>query len=280
MFEPRMTNKKSKPKSSKIDKFRETLSTKKEDRKIPVGVPVQLAIHEARIENCIQQDKSIWLEIGKTLLAIQQQKEFPEKTFKAYIQRRWKRTRSWAYQIIEGYETVLALPKNVQPVVQNQKQALAIGKAEPEKRAAILKEAEKQGDTSPKKIFSLIEVGADKIEREKSEPKVEADFRVIVKDANGEDVPEEIEKDFQLAEEESKKQINSAQAIKNFLSTDEALNVEARGLRETAKDLLAGLKTHLSKHVLCPKCKGKKCAICSKRGFVSNHFATKGIGNK
>lgn len=152
----------------------------------------------------------------------------------------------------------------------NEAQARELAKAPKKKRAKVLAEASKDGKATAKKIAEVIE---------KQKP-VTAEFREIVKDHNGDEVPEPIAAEFQRAEKESKENVLHAQAIKNYLERDDATTVEARGLRETAKDLLAGLKTHLTKHVLCPKCGGKKCAVCSKRGFVSNYFATKGIGKK
>lgn len=270
--------KKSKPKSSKIDKFRETLSTKKEDRKIPVGIDADLLIDEMQIEKHLANAGTSFFEVDRLLTKICAEKKYTERTFDLYMRSRWGKSAKWAYKIMQDNRRVKTFSQSSVQNKQlseklNQNQAAALGKADPEKQAEILKDVAKEGKVTAKKI-------SEKIAEKSESKKVDAEFRHIIKDANGEDVPEEIAKDFQLAEEESKKQINSAQAIKNFLSTDEALNVEARGLRETAKDLLAGLKTHLSKHVLCPKCKGKKCAVCSKRGFVSNHFATKGIGKK
>jgi len=260
-------------KKSKIDSFRDTLSTAKSERPLPTGagIAARLAIHEVRIEKHLTSIDTSFFEIGKELAEIRDENDYGESTFEAYIKNRWNRNRDWGYKMIQGYQVKAGLPENVLPVIQNQKQALALGKAPEKERAAILKEVANDGEVTPKKI-------AEKI-KEKSEPK-EAEFRVVVKDANGDEVPEAIEKEFQRAESGSKEQISNAQQIKNFLEHDDTITIEARALRETAKDLLAGLKTHLTKHVLCPKCGGKKCGVCSKRGFVSNHFATKGIGKK
>ncbi len=261
-------------KPSKINQFNNNLSVAKEEREIPsVGVPADLALDELHIENCLKRGQVIAEDIGKTLAKIQQEKLFPEKTFELYVKRRWSHNRDWAYKMIQGYKNVLNLIQTSVDIKQlsSESQVSELSKAPKEKQEEILKEVAKEGKITAKKI-------AEKV-KQKAEPK-DAEFRVVVKDFNDEEVPEEIADEFQRAEREAKEHINHAQGIKNYLERDDFTTVEARGLRETAKDLLAGLKTHLSKHVLCPVCHGDKCTTCSKRGFVSNHFATKGIGNK
>ncbi len=265
-------------KTSKIDAFKNNLALAKADRQIPsVGVAAGLVIRETRIEKYFKNIEDSFFEIGKELSEIQKEKEYSEKSFEAYIKNRWDKTRSWGYQMIEAYQIKAELPESVQHVVQNQRQALAVGRIPKSERVKVLQAVSGDGESLGKKIQNRITEKAEEISKSLES---EAEFRVIVKDFNGEEVPEEISEAFQYADQESKEQILNAQQIKNFLERDDAVTIEARGLRETAKDLLAGLKTHLTKHVLCPKCVGKKCAVCSKRGFVSNHFATKGIGKK
>ncbi len=177
-------------------------------------------------------------------------------------------------QLAEYEEVKALLPKKVRTIVQTEGQARALKAAEPEVRAEILKEVASEGEVTAKAITEKIE------EKKKKEKPEEAEFEEVIKDYNDEAVPKNIVPEFQRVERESKEATQKIQWVKNYLEQDDLTTVEARALRETAKDLLAGLKTHLTKHVLCPKCHGAKCAVCSKRGFVSNHFATKGIGKK
>lgn len=233
----------------------------------------RLTEREARIEKHLGLMDSFAFEIGKELAGINAEGDYPERSFETYVKRRWNRERNWAYKLIEGFEVRAELPESVSEKIQKTTQALALKAAPKAERAKVISDVAASGPVTAKRISEKIE------ERKKEQPK-DAEFEEITEDANGEAVPKNIASEFQRVERESKDAIQKVQGVKNYLEQDDLTTVEARALREVAKDLLAGLKTHLTKHVLCPKCAGKKCAVCSKRGFVSKHFASKGIGKK
>lgn len=264
-------------KPSKTEQLNRNLAVAKKDRKVPdVGTDAELAIDEAFIENRLKIAGAEMSSVYERLKKIKAEKRYKERTFDLYMKNRWGHSASWAYKLLKANLGVENFPQTSVENKRlkerlNQDQAAALGEAEPEKQEEILKEVAKSGKVTAKKIREKV--------KEKSQPK-EAEFRVVVKDFNDEEVPEHISAEFQRAERESKEQLSHIQQVKNFLEHDDLITVELRGLRETAKDLLAGIKTRFTKHVLCPVCKGNKCSVCSKRGFVSSHFANKGIPKK
>lgn len=268
-------------KPKKVEQLNANLAMAKSERAIPSVNGSTLAFHEQGLrENADSmfafamhlfqiKRKEMWREAGCSSYLNYCEARVPTLFKSPFSTPRLYQLAEWA-EVNEDVSTIVETPSDVSTPLLNEAQARELSKAPKKKRAKVLAEASKDGKATAKKIAEVIE---------KQKP-VTAEFREIVKDHNGDEVPEPIAAEFQRAEKESKENVLHAQAIKNYLERDDATTVEARGLRETAKDLLAGLKTHLTKHVLCPKCGGKKCAVCSKRGFVSNYFATKGIGKK
>lgn len=262
---------KKKKTSSKIDAFKNNLAVAKSEREVPsVGVVARLAIHEAKIERLLTGIDASWVDIGKELYEIQSEGDFAETTFEQYVKNRWSKTRDWAYKMIQGYKVKAELPENVESIIQSQAQALAVKKAPKEKRAAVLKEAKMQGDTSPKKIKEIAE-------SKKEEPK-EAEFRVIVKDANDTEVPEEIAAEFQRSREETKDIRSKLNEVRRWLEDEQVYKAELSRTDaiQSVKDVLSMVAV-VSGEYVCPICKGKRCKVCHKRGFVSRLFYTQKI---
>jgi hypothetical protein len=254
-------------KPSKITTMRETLALAKGERLVPqIGVNTDLAIDEQHIENCIKKGEVLAEDVGKTLAKIQAEKKYPERTFELYMKRRWGKSGRWGYLMIKGYENAKNFSQTSVDIKQlsSQSQVSELAKAAPEKQAEILDEVSKEGKVTAKKI-------AEKI-KEKAAP-VTADFRVIVRDANDEEVPEEIVKEFQRSRDEVKHVRSLLNEVRRWLEDEQPYKVELsqRSTIESLKDVLASVNVVAGAYI-CVKCKGKKCAVCHKRGFVSEAF--------
>lgn len=257
--------KKKKP-SSKIDAFKNNLAVAKAERDMPsVGVVARLAIHEAKIERILSSIDASWVEIGKELYEIQAESDFAETTFEAYVKNRWSKSRDWAYKMIDGYKVKAELPANVENLIQTQSQARALKEAPKEKRAEVIKEVVKSGKPTAKKI-------AEVIESKKAKPE-EAEFRVVIKDFNDEEVPEEIAEEFTRSRDETKDIRSKLNEVRRWLEDEQVFKAELSrtDATQSVKDVIAMVAVCSGDYV-CPICKGKKCKVCSKRGFVSKMF--------
>jgi hypothetical protein len=252
--------------------FHKNLETPKSERPLPtIGVNADLAIDELHIENCIKKGELISEDIGKTLAKIASEKKYPERTFELYMKRRWKRTVQWGYLMIKSYENVKNFLQTSVDTKQlsSKSQVSELSKAAPEKQKEILDEVAKEGKVTAKKI-------AEKI-KEKERPK-DAEFRVVVKDLNDAEVPEEIAGEFQKSREKAKQIRTLLLEVRRLLKDEQFFEVELSRTDaiQTTGDLLAMIPV-IAGDYICPFCKGKKCRVCGKRGFVSRMFYTQSI---
>lgn len=159
----------------KIETMRETLALAKSERPVPanLGISARLGIHEVAIENHLANIDGSFFEIGKELAQIRDEQDFAEDTFEQYGKNRWNKPRDWCYKMIQGYEVKAGLPANVLNLIQNQGQALALGRAPKEKHEEILKEVSKSGEKVTAKAIS------EKVEEIYTVP---ADFTVMGKE--------------------------------------------------------------------------------------------------
>ena len=263
----------------KIEQFRETLAAPKEERIVPNGhPPKQLFIREQRIEKRLKSIEKPFFEIGKELAEIKKEHEYPESTFELYIQRRWGHTRQWAYRMIQGYETVMNVTPGLQNSYENkeltgietEKQARELAKAPPEKQAEVLEAVAKKG----------MKKTAKAIKEEVKKQSVESEFRVIVKDANDDEVPEKIAEEFSRSRREVKEIRSKLNEVRRWLEDEQQYKAEiARTAAiDSVKDVLSMIAVGAGDYI-CPICKGEKCKVCSKRGFVSKLFYSQKISD-
>lgn len=252
-------------KPSKIDQLNRNLEMAKSNRRVPsVGIAARLAIHETRIEKHLTNIDTSFFEIGKELAEIQAEQDFGERTFEEYIKNRWGKERTWGYRMIEGYKVKAGLPTDVAPGIQTEKQARALKAAPPEKRAEVLREASKDGAPSARKIAEVIE----------------AEHRVVVTDANGAEVPEAIAAEFQKSRDEAKHVIGLLNEARRWFEDEQVFKAELARTEciEGTKAIISMVRQAAGDY-LCPICQGKKCKVCSKRGFVSKLFYNQKISD-
>jgi len=248
-----------------------------------------------------------FLDVGAALMRIRDGRQYREEylTFEECCNLKFDITRARGYEMLEAAATVSKLPQNVVNLLQNEGQAAALAKAPKKQRAKIIRDVAASGPVTAKAIADKIKEGekasespSDKVPEsapiddkkchnkqllkrapEGGEP-VEGDFKEVVKDLNGDIIPDNIVEEYLRAEREGTEHLKEARSILRWLEKDDLTTMRVRGSLEHAKSLVAGIKIHQTKHVLCPKCHGKKCAVCLKCGFMSNDFATHGIGRE
>lgn len=274
-------------KPKKIQQFNNNLALTKEERmeNLAVGAPLQLNDLEREVREGWQEYEKHELSalavakgIIRNVKLIRAGGDWKKKeaNWDNYCQKHL----GFSRQHYSGMESYLAkrsaLSAKTQKFLRSGAETAsvveAISEVPEDKQEEVAEEAAKSG----KKVTAkAVKEAAKKVTQE---PPKEAEFRELIKDAAGNEVPENRVEKFKLAEKIGKENRQKAKEILNALESDDVLVVEARGLAEVAKDLHAGLGQNLTRHVMCPKCEWKGCSVCHKRGFVSKYFADKGIG--
>lgn len=155
-------------------------------------------------------------------------------------------------QLSQGSNKNVTGPKANAPVVA------ALAKVPEAEQAKVLAEASKDGNPTAKKIEA-----AAKAE--------DADFEEVLKDKVGNDVPKKLISEWKRATEVGKDHLKKISEVRVSLKKEDAIFVEAKGAVEEADTLYGAIKKIIP-HAVCPYCKGSGCKVCSKRGFVSEHF--------
>jgi hypothetical protein len=80
-------------------------------------------------EGVIERGLNTFIEVGNALFAIREERLYREshKTFEAYCQERWGKTRDWAYRLIRSAEAASDV-EHVLQVPLNARQAEAVAK--------------------------------------------------------------------------------------------------------------------------------------------------------
>lgn len=98
-------------------------------------IPIEESRDLARLETTIANGLQTVVEVGEALAEIRDRKLYREEhaTFDAYLETKWKISRSWACRQIQAAETVKVLPTDNKPTTE--RQARPLTKLAPEKRA-------------------------------------------------------------------------------------------------------------------------------------------------
>lgn len=240
---------------SKILETRQNIASKSTSR---------LADREKRIDKYLEIAEGAWFEIGKELAEIQSEGDYPEKSFDAYVKRRWGKTRDWGYKLIEGYRVKAGLPKSVENFIQNQGQALALSAAPADKREEVLVEVTKAKKTTAKAIAESVE----KVTKKKEEPK-EAEFEEC--DPTGTPIPKALLSEWKRSEELEAQLIKPLREVKKMMKAgignDKAfVRLDAAHLTQI-DNMIHALK--IGPHVVCRSCHGKGCKDCKQQGFLT-----------
>lgn len=270
-------------KPDKITAMNETLALTKSKRALPeLKNEKRLKDREVRIADMLLVHQNADFAIGEELVAIQAEGDYPDKTFGAYMKRRWERSRDWGYKLIEAFQIKAGLPKNVFDRIQNVHQTKALKAAEPEDRPAIIEAVAASGSVTAAAITEEIDKKKEKAAKPKKEKPSEAEFKEVVTDANGEEIPESLLPEWKRAASEAKEHMRLITKVKSWIVKgfgDSPDNIFAECDYSMVSDLTLKyrqIKTVLP-FVLCPSCRGKKCKDCKKRGWVSE-FRSKQFG--
>lgn len=106
------------------------------------------------LEALIAKGKQTFVEVGLALTQIRDCRLYRSDfdTFEAYCKKRWGFSRQYAHQIISGVAAVKALPPNLSTMVDTERQARALSKVPPAKRAEVLEKAAASGSVTAKSI--------------------------------------------------------------------------------------------------------------------------------
>lgn len=266
---------------TKNETFHANLALAKEDRPLPaVGGVIHDKKQYKKDKETIRKGIASFVETGTALARVRDSRSFEldeYQSFEEFCEREYGFSPQYGNRLIAASDDFKALSPESQKLLVSETHVTALAKTEPEQRDEIVAEVAAEAKESGKKVTAKAIEKKIEEKKKKTEPEP-AEFRELIKDAAGNEVPENRVEKFKLAEKMGKENRQKAKEILNALESDDVLVVEARGLAEVAKDLHAGLGQNLTRHVMCPKCEWKGCSVCHKRGFVSKYFADKGIG--
>lgn len=243
-----------------------------------------LEAHEQIIESGMRS----FLDVGRSLLAIREEKLYLEKaeSFEEYCKKRWGFAKSHAYRLIESAEVVDDLvvspigghstksDSQVLPENERQARALADSSDNPRTRATVwakaVEVAPKNEAGDPVVTAALVKkVAAEIVRPAKPKPaELEAE----------EDEPED-EPDPTIEEviEETNRKIESfcrgvMKFVEDNMPEDKWLKDLGRGDTAVQKirDACSTIRTAKC-HCACPMCKGEGCAKCHKTGRVPKY---------
>jgi hypothetical protein len=240
--------------------------------KLAVGGTIKdearLANHEKRVDKYLEIADGSYFEIGKELAAIHAESDYPEKSFEAYVKRRWNRARDWGYKLMEGYRIKEGLPESVFSKIQSPAQVLALKAAPEDRRAEVIEAASKNGKLTVEKIEAAVGaiVTNGETKKEKKEKPQDAEFEEV--DGVGIVIPKSLREEWNRADEIGKDYLSKASIIRSGLKEEDSIFGEMNGVLDTANTLYSELK-QIIPYAVCPICKGKKCKVCHKRGFIS-----------
>ena len=108
----------------------------------------------ARLETIVDHGLTGFVQVGTALLEISDRRLYREThaTFAEYCATRWQMSAARAYQLCDAAGAIKSLPPEMSTMVDNERQARELAKADPDDREAILDEAATNGPVTAKKI--------------------------------------------------------------------------------------------------------------------------------
>jgi len=109
------------------------------------------------LEVIIKRGKKVFIEVGLALAEIRDSRLYriEHPSFESYCKKKWNFGKSYAHQLIESAIVVQSLPQKVSAMadsITSERQARAIAKVEPERRAEVLEKAASNGKLTAKSI--------------------------------------------------------------------------------------------------------------------------------
>jgi hypothetical protein len=146
--------------------------------------------------------------------------------------------------------TVSAIPKNDQAKVLGEVSENNEGKITVKAIKEVLENRKEEEPETPKKKSELVVPEVVSLDR----------FKV--------EIPKSIQAAWNEAEETGKLHMKMISEIRSDWKKEEAMFVECKGAIDELDTAYSFAKL-IQPFAVCPKCAGKKCAVCSKRGYVS-----------
>lgn len=224
-------------------------------------------------EKIIEAGQQTFVEVGLAIAKIRDKRLYRVgyKTFDEYCEKRWGWTRQRASQLIQSAAVVQALPPKVSTVVDSEWTAREVAKVEPERRAAVVKEAAKSGAVTAKTVKAAV-------------GKLSATDAVLLDCVEPEyrrAIPAEIVGDWQRATATANdllaKLRDAQRTMKEGLESSDIIYADmTNGDLSPLTQIIGTVSLHVKPHALCPVCHGgkprKACKLCKGRGFIGRHL--------
>ena len=213
-----------------------------------------------RNESIIQAGKNTFVAVGIALTDIRERKLYRQdySSFEMYCQQRWGWSRQRASQMIQAAVVVQALPEKVSTMVDSERAARQIAKVPAEKREAVVKKAAAKGKVTGKTI------------------KEAAEAEVLVKDADGVEVPQRLIP-LWLRGREIAEVLWTLSKVKGALKVaqeqDDPLwrQVNFSAVIGDLQKAWTGIQV-AKPYAVCPQCQGhpevSKCRLCLGTGII------------
>jgi hypothetical protein len=208
------------------------------------------------------------VEIGKALADIKEKQLFRRdyKTWEAYCEGRWRKTRQWADLTMKAAKVIQALPETSTVVDEplNARQARELVKLTPEHRVEVLEKLKESG--KPVTAKAIAET-AKAVERD-AEP-------VELKDDMGYIIPDELRETW-LASDAISDRLTELNRLRKWFNNDVDWDdpvwrrAHRQGILSAGETMAMEIKDALP-HCVCLTCNGKnvsRCRHCKGTGFL------------
>jgi len=235
------------------------------NRKNPETIVSEKALekqHKADKET-VRKGISSFVATGTALARIRDTRSFVTEgydNFESFCEIEFDFTPQYGNRLIVASTEFKKLPEKTQEHITTETQMKALAKAPEEKREEIISKVASEGAVTEKAITKKI--------KEKKEKAAPAEFDEVILDALDFEVPKPIVSEWKRAKALAKHLRKLASEIHVALKQDDPILAEVKALHEDAKALHHSIED-IDPYVRCPKCEGKGCAVCSKRGWIS-----------
>lgn len=194
-----------------------------------------------------------------------------------FVDRRWKKSRSWLYNQLELERVQDSLPPELSTGVDTVEKAREVAKIPPKRRMGVIADIQKNGHPiTPKTIRDAALAHAPTPTLKKQEP---IDVEPIIRDATGYEIPKHRVEFFEKSVTSGREILTRVSSLRGALKRAQD-NKDAQYAFvsiSTTMSLLNNLYGELSAlvpHAVCPYCQGQTsdhCMTCRKTGFLPKH---------
>ncbi|MDE2019550.1 MAG: hypothetical protein KGJ13_04345 [Patescibacteria group bacterium] len=258
----------------KNEAFHANLALAKEERPIPaVGGVIHDKKQYKKDKETIRKGIAGFIETGTALARVRDTRSFEIDgygTFDEFCLKEYDITRQYGNRLIAASELVRALPEYISETIVSENQAQALAKAEPEEREEIVSEVAAEAKESGKKVTAKAIEKKIEEKKKKAEPEA-AEFRELIKDAVGNEVPEYLYAEWKRGAELEKLLTKPLRDVKKMMSAgidnDKAFVHLDQAHLVQMQNMIHALE--IGPHVVHVSCEGKGCKDCRKRGYLT-----------